>query len=167
MKTFKISILILTAVLALSTKVLAAESSSGWFVGSGVTFGNYVDDDDDISVVVPGLHGGYQLGNYLKLIVGANTFSVSSNGNSNKESTLFAAVRPQWEFDSGFLVYLEAGVTNADEEGKLTINKIGLGLGYNEGRHEVTAGLSAFSVGKGRRSTSVNDGYTLQYSYHF
>jgi len=146
---------------ALSTKVLATESSSNWFIGSGITIGGFEGEDDSDSALGIGLHGGYQFGNHLKLIVGANAFSVNTNELSNSNfSAVFAVIRPQWEFDNGFLVYFDLGTTSSSI-GKLT--KIGLGLGYNEGRHEITAGLDGTLFGDG---DSIG-GVALQYYYHF
>ena len=163
MKTCKISLLALIAICLLSTKVLATESSSNWFVGSEIIVGDFVDDDDSASAYGVGLHGGYQFGNYLKLIVGANTFSVSTNDLSKTgASTVFAVIRPQWEFDSGFLVYFDLG-TNSSSIGKVT--EIGLGLGYNEGRHEITFGLDGTLLGDGD-DDSIG-GVALQYYFHF
>jgi len=161
MKICKISLLALIAIFLLSTKVLATESSSNWFVGSGAIFGSFEDDDDSDSAFGVGLHGGYQFGNYLKLIVGANTFSVSTNDLSQGgASTVFAVIRPQWEFDNGFLVYFDLG-TSSSSIGK--VRKIGLGLGYNEGRHEIAVGLDGTLLGDGE---SIG-GVALQYYYHF
>ncbi len=160
MNIFKFSLFTLIAFFTLSTKLLATESSSSWFAGSAVTIGEFTPDDGGTqSAYGVELHGGYQFGKYLKLIVGVNTFHVK-NGNNvrrtlNSISTMFFEIRPQWEFDNGFLVYFDVGASGGF--------KFGLGLGYNQGQHEVTVGLDSESL--------VNryhvGGVVIGYSYHF
>ncbi len=161
----KVSLLTIIVVLISSTNVLASESSSNWFAGSGVTIGSFLDERRDVSNSARGveLHGGYQLGKYLKLMVGVNTFSVSNSNTSSSidnVSAIFAVIRPQWEFDSGFLVYFDLGAssTNRGDGGK-----VGIGLGYNEGNHEIAVGLDITIID----AKDTVGGVALQYYYHF
>ena len=164
MKISKISLFTLALIFILSTKVSAEGSSSNWFVGSRLNISTLDDEVDSSSSIGIDVLAGYQFGKFLKLMVGAGS-TTTSQSESAKDSdgftSLFATVRPQWEFDSGFLVYIDVGVlTSSEGDG----GKIGYGLGYNAGKHEITVGYETTIIDTRDIDTS---GVALQYSYHF
>ena len=148
--------------IVLPTKVMAINFDSNLFVGTGLTVGSLgMKDRESSSSVGVDLHAGYQLGNYLKLMVGVGSASISDGDNGEQSiSTKFAVVRPQWVFDSGFLVYIDIGVVESSIENG---GKFGMGIGYNEGKHEITLGYDQSEVDH-HRNLSVA---LVQYSYHF
>jgi len=163
MDILKLRIITLTTIFILSPKVLATEQDLNWFFGSAISFNSFNNDGEKSSGLGLDLRSGYQFGNYLKLMVGAGTTGIGDSAEAGEDqsiSSLYALVRPQWEFDNGFLVYVDAGVmTTSSGDGA----KVGYGIGYNEGQHEVTLGFELNVYERNLDSTGV----ALQYIYHF
>jgi len=155
----------------------AGASESGFFVGSGINFSNFKDGDgggQNAKGQGIDLRAGYQFGSFLKLIVGYGNSKIGSGdvfGADHTLKTRFVKIRPQWQFDSGFLVYAELGaikgsinilrpfVRNYDDKGFMG----GIGLGYKTSQHEIAIGLEESQID----DELLIKGLVFQYYYHF
>ncbi len=139
MNILKTSILILVTVFAMPSKANDEASTSSWFVGVGVNSDMYGEENtasggsntDGFE-----LHAGYQVNNYLKLIVGYKKFGTSefdrsdsrcqnsfmgecigatieSDGNLELDS-FFIKLRPEWKFANNFKLYADLGINSLD-----------------------------------------------------
>lgn len=166
MGPFRIRLFIAAAILTLSTKVQADATTSAWFVGTGVNISKYEDGDggggDKNSGQTFDLRGGYQFGKYLKLIVGVGNTNISSSRDMPGANTtpLFLKIRPQWAFDSGFLIYVDLGL-NKTSLGSGTSG--GFGIGFHQEQHELTFGVDDSQID----DEFTGSGFNFQYYYHF
>jgi len=167
MNILKIGMYIPVVVSIFLPQLQAKESNSSFFIGSSVNFSSFKDGDGgggpSISSEGIDIRAGYQFGDYLKLTVGYGAARLGAgelNGAGSNISPLFARIRPQWIFENGFLVYVEAGIlTTSEGEGAMA----GFGLGYTRGQHEISVGYE---------DTQVDDEFSVtalsfQYYFHF